>query len=325
MYKKGRDNMNLDSPLKEGSTGNEVTILQQKLKILGYYTPTVTGSFGPDTTLAVRTFQEENGLLVTGIVNTETWNTIFALTPSPFPTKRVLRPVLKRGSTGEDVKTLQRNLTQLMFYDGAIDGKFGVETENAVKAFQANNRLTADGIVGPDTWSALTYLYAPLAICGNESKPPTPPADNGNYVVKQGDTLYSIAKKNNTTVDAIKSANGLTNNIISVGQKLIIPKDSTEPNYVDYVVQKGDTLYAIANRYDITVNDIMKLNNLNSTTISIGQELKIPNTNVTIYTVKKGDTLYSIAKANNTTVTSIKQLNNLTSDTLSIGQQLKIR
>jgi gametolysin len=69
----------------------------------------------------------------------------------------------------------------------------------------------------------------------------------------------------------------------------------------------------------------MKLNNLNSTTISIGQELKIPNTNVTIYTVKKGDTLYSIAKANNTTVTSIKQLNNLTSDTLSIGQQLKIR
>lgn len=325
MYKKGRDNMNLDSPLKEGSTGNEVTILQQKLKILGYYTPTVTGSFGPDTTLAVRTFQDENGLPVTGIVNTETWNTIFALTPSPFPTKRVLRPVLKRGSTGEDVEVLQRNLTQLMFYDGAIDGKFGTETENAVKAFQANNRLTADGIVGPDTWSALTYLYAPLAICGNETEPPNPPTGNGNYVVKQGDTLYSIAKKNNTTVDAIKRANGIINNIISVGQKLIIPEGTAEPNYVNYVVRKGDTLYAIANRYDTTVNDIMRLNNLNSTTISIGQELKIPNTNVTIYTVKQGDTLYSIAKANNTTVTSIKQLNNLTSDTLSIGQQLKIR
>ncbi len=68
----------------------------------------------------------------------------------------------------------------------------------------------------------------------------------------------------------------------------------------------------------------MKLNNLSSNLLSIGQVLKIPTTSSNTYTVQKGDSLYSIAKKFNTTVNEIKTKNNLTSNTLSIGQILKI-
>jgi peptidoglycan hydrolase-like protein with peptidoglycan-binding domain len=64
-------------------------------------------------------------------------------------------PVLKRGSEGEDVKDLQEALIELDFKPGAADGVFGVYTESAVKAFQKWTKLSADGIVGPDTWEKL--------------------------------------------------------------------------------------------------------------------------------------------------------------------------
>ncbi len=87
---------------------------------------------------------------------------------------------------------------------------------------------------------------------------------------------------------------------------------------------KGDTLYGIANKFGVSVNDLKSLNNLNSNTLSIGQVLKIPDSsnNKLTYTVKSGDTLYSIARTYNTTVDKIKELNNLKSNTLSIGQTL---
>ena len=75
------------------------------------------------------------------------------------------RPTLRQGDTGSWVEELQRELKQLTFYDGPIDGVFGTTTANAVRAFQTNNKLTADGVVGRNTWSALIFLYAPLATC----------------------------------------------------------------------------------------------------------------------------------------------------------------
>ena len=89
-----------------------------------------------------------------------------------------------------------------------------------------------------------------------------------------------------------------------------------------YKVKKKDTLYGIASRYGISVNDLKNANNLTSNTLSIGQVLVIPGSN--IYTVKSGDTLYSIARNNNVTVDAIKRANNLTSNLLSIGQKLII-
>ena len=84
-------------------------------------------------------------------------------------------------------------------------------------------------------------------------------------------------------------------------------------------------MWAIANRYDTTVEQIKVTNNLTSNNLSIGQILIIPSSSSYVnYTVKKGDSLYSIANKYNTTVEQIKKLNNLTSNNLSIGQKLLI-
>lgn len=144
------------------------------------------------------------------------------------------------------------------------------------------------------------------------------------YIVKSGDTLYGIANKFNTTVNDIKQLNNLTTNNLSIGQSLKIPEieapSSTENNINYYKVKSGDTLYSIAKKFNINVNKLKDINNLNSNLISIGQNLKVNDYGT--YVVKKGDTLYNIAKNNNTTVQKLKDINNLKSDNLSIGMVL---
>lgn len=155
-------------------------------------------------------------------------------------------------------------------------------------------------------------------------------ADNNKYyIVKKGDSLYSIARRNNMTVDKLKSLNNLTSNILSIGQKLIISSGFNVPNNV-YVVKKGDTLWSIANNFNVSVNDLKNANNKSNNSLSIGEKLIIPgkstgeNVSTIIYTVKSGDNLYSIARRYNVTVNEIKSLNNLSSNLLSIGQKLSI-
>ena len=154
------------------------------------------------------------------------------------------------------------------------------------------------------------------------------------YVVKLGDTLFSIANKFNVTVQAIKNINNLSSNILNVGQELVIPKEetpSTSGEFINYTVKAGDSLYKIAKEYNTTVNAIMNVNNLTSNALQINQVLKIPTTtnqeetkDYINYTVKSGDSLYKIANNYNTTVDEIKKLNNLTSNNLQINQILKI-
>ena len=146
------------------------------------------------------------------------------------------------------------------------------------------------------------------------------------YIVKSGDTLYSIAKKYNTIVDEIKKLNNLKSDNLSIGMELKIKEEPSSTNYIDYVVKSGDNLYSIAKKYNTTVDEIKKLNGLTSNLLNIGMTLKIPIQigNYINYTVKSGDNLYSIAKKYNTTVDEIKKLNGLTSNLLSIGMELKI-
>ena len=180
---------------------------------------------------------------------------------------------------------------------------------------------------------------------GQKLKLPCYMKDNDNttmpnfvmYTVKAGDSLYSIAQQYNTSVDKIKSDNKLTSNTLSIGQVLMIADKTTdatveecfgedevlEEDYVIYVVKPGDNLYSIARKYDTTVSELKRLNNLTSNNLSVGQELKIPNER-RIYVVKRGDSLYSIANMFNTTVSAIKSKNNLTTNNLSIGQELII-
>ena len=152
------------------------------------------------------------------------------------------------------------------------------------------------------------------------------PEVSDTYIVQKGDSLWSIANKFNITVSELKNLNNLTNNLLSIGQVLKI-KDSSNNGKTTYTVQKGDSLWVIANKYGITTEELKSYNNLTSNLLSIGQVLKIPQGKTStenIYTVKKGDSLWTIANRYNTTVEKIKVLNNLTSNLLSIGQQLKI-
>ena len=163
------------------------------------------------------------------------------------------------------------------------------------------------------------------------------------YTVKKGDSLWNIAKVYGTSVEEIKRINYLTSNNLSIGQVLRIPEmytkpwDMTIPNYINYTVKKGDTLYGIARNYGVSVDTLISDNALKSTVLTVGSNLKIRSNEVTVeecfgdeynttntYTVKSGDTLYGIAKRFNTTVDSIKSKNNLKNNTLSIGQVLKI-
>lgn len=151
------------------------------------------------------------------------------------------------------------------------------------------------------------------------------------YIVQKGDTLYSVAMANNTTVDELKRINNLTTNILSTGQLLKIPSALLPES--TYIVKKGDSLYSIANKYNTTVDELKRINNLTSNILSIGQVLKLPSDKVSdvekeentiSYTVQKGDSLYSIARKYSTTIDKIKDLNNLTTNLLSIGQVLLI-
>lgn len=153
------------------------------------------------------------------------------------------------------------------------------------------------------------------------------PVPGGNYyTVVSGDSLWSIAKKLGVTVDELKEANNLTSNTLKIGQVLRIPsKELIEENV--YIVKSGDSLYKIAQNYNTTVDELKRLNNLVSNSLSVGQVLKLPTKQITeenSYIVKSGDSLYKIAQTYNTTVSELMDLNNLTSTTLRIGQILKL-
>ena len=162
---------------------------------------------------------------------------------------------------------------------------------------------------------------------------------NITYIVKRGDTLYSIATQYGVSVNDLRNYNNLTSDLLSIGQQIKIPSSQTvitpseddiinEPN--TYIVQLGDTLYSISRKFNVPINDIKIANNLTNDILRVGQMLQIPTSNIStnniiVYTVKKGDSLYAIAREYNTTIDDIKQLNNLTSDVLRINQELQIK
>ena len=159
--------------------------------------------------------------------------------------------------------------------------------------------------------------------------------NNLEYIVQNGDTLYNIALKYNTTPEAIIDKNNLTSSILFIGQLLQIPKDvestGNDSDVIDdntYIVQRGDTLYSIANKYNIPVNDLKNYNNITSDILLIGQVIRIPdnnsNNNSNIYVVQKGDNLWNISRKYNVSLEDLRLINNLSSDLLSVGQTLII-
>lgn len=164
------------------------------------------------------------------------------------------------------------------------------------------------------------------AILAYKNLPYTPPTQINvdTYKVAKGDTLYSIARKQNTTISKIKELNNLPSDNLSVGMILQVP--STQPTYQTYTIKKGDSLYSISKKYNTTVDAIKKINNLPSNILTIGTTIQIPSSNQknNTYTVERGDTLYSIAKRLGVSIDSLKAANNLTTNMLSVGDKLII-
>ena len=184
--------------LKYGDKGDLVKQLQTRLQELGYYTGTVSGTFGSATQSALKTFQKKMGIAVDGVASTDVQTILYSAsaqslndytTPTPIPTATVQPPsgTVRMGDTGSDVILLQTRLYALAYYSGKIDGKFGSGTYQAVIAFQEANSLKADGICGSET---ISVLFSANAI------------DNGIESTPAPTTKVVITESNVTTVQA---------------------------------------------------------------------------------------------------------------------------
>ncbi len=239
------------TPLRVGSRGLDVQTIQTYLnRIRRNYPaiPTITdepGVFGESTRAAVARFQSIFNLVSDGIVGKSTWYKISALYTAVTRLAELdsegntlgigtVPPsaVLRQGSTGQDVITLQYLLDVISeYYPGipgpAQDGIFGSGTKQAVVAFQQRMGLVPDGVVGRDTWNSLYETWRGINQNVPQPSPsPSPSPDPGNvidYTVRSGDTLWLLANRYGTTVDAIKRLNGLTSDNLSIGQVLRIP------------------------------------------------------------------------------------------------------
>ncbi|KAA0546100.1 N-acetylmuramoyl-L-alanine amidase [Bacillus sp. BGMRC 2118] len=143
-------------PLGEGDSGQFVKEVQQDLIQAGFPLPRfgADGVFGNETEVAVMRFQRKYGLMVDGLVGTNTLNKLNQVLGEPRPATEFSLPagVLRRGDRGEEVKQLQRALKQINFDPGQIDGIYGNNTEDAVRRFQSMYAALADdGIYGPNT------------------------------------------------------------------------------------------------------------------------------------------------------------------------------
>ncbi|MFD1607131.1 LysM peptidoglycan-binding domain-containing protein [Oceanobacillus luteolus] len=189
-------------------------------------------------------------------------------------------------------------------------------------------------------------------------------AEASSHKVQRGDSLWSIAQKYGTTVSQLKSVNNLSSDIIypnqvlqtagstsssksssSSSSKSSSSKSGSSSSGNTYTVKAGDTLSGIASRHNISLQNLMKWNDLDTTLIFPGNVFVVsdPGTgksssssskssssnkqqvsSATVYTVKSGDTLSRIASTHSVTVSNLKQWNNLKSDLILIGQKLNI-
>ncbi|MBR5110467.1 MAG: peptidoglycan-binding protein [Clostridia bacterium] len=161
------------SELRSGNKGEQVTDLQQRLKLLGLFTAQITGTYDTATVNAVKKFQEAHKLTQDGVAGEKTLRLLYLLsdsaaqssaTSTPVPAATALTAnnviVLRSGTKGTEVAKLQNRLKELGFYTGEADGVYGDAVVAAVKAFQRSSGLTQDGVAGLTTQQALYSDFA---------------------------------------------------------------------------------------------------------------------------------------------------------------------
>ena len=149
--------------IRENSSGAAVSKVQTELKALGYYYGQITGNAGPKTVAAIKSFQGKNGLTADGIAGPQTIAKIDAAYEAKGGSSSgsgSSASGLKLNSKGTDVRNLQQDLTTLGYYWAEITGNFGAKTETAVRRFQEENGLTADGVAGTKTLNAIAAAVA---------------------------------------------------------------------------------------------------------------------------------------------------------------------
>ena len=200
--------------LSKGQVSNDVKNLQNDLKTLGYLTGNADGAFGAGTESAVKAFQQKHGLTADGLAGSSTRAKIadaIAEKNKPKPESNVL----KLGSKGENVRTLQNNLNALGYNAGTADGQFGNNTQTAVTKFQKTYGLTADGQAGPNTLNAINqtikYKNQKILSKGQISEDVRTLQSNLKklgYLSGSADGVFGAGTE--SAVKAFQKANGLT-------------------------------------------------------------------------------------------------------------------
>ncbi|MDD2410035.1 MAG: LysM peptidoglycan-binding domain-containing protein, partial [Bacilli bacterium] len=153
------------------------------------------------------------------------------------------------------------------------------------------------------------------------------------HVVQPGETLPAIAFKYHMTADQLMEINNILSNEIKAGDILyVFPTEIVLEKDIYYMVKPDDSLYSIAKKYNITIDELKSLNNLNNENLNVGQILLVLTEEminnmkkyVDMYYVQPGDNLYSIAESAGTTVEKLKAVNYLTNDLLKVGQLILI-
>lgn len=245
--------------LRQGSSGRNVIILQHILNFLSQFHPVITppaqdGIFGPGTAQSVREFQRIMGLAQDAVVGAETWRILYdaywgarnagATPPVTPPPTGTFNYIVQSGDT-------LWSLAQ----------RFGT----TIAIIKQLNNLTSDNL------SIGQILRIPSSTTEPPVTPPPPTPGTFQYTVRSGDTIFFLAQRFGTTVDAIRSLNNLTTSNLIVGQVLKIPG-----NAFQYTVQSGDTIFTLAQRFGTTVERIKAFNNLPNNNLSVGQVLLIP-------------------------------------------------
>ncbi len=227
---------------------------------------------------------------------------------------------------------------------GSLDSEKGDKMESKALNYIKNKfpnvkvkavKVTASAIVITTIgFSGLMPSQTEAAASGNTVQAQT--SANTTYRVVAGDNLWRIANQHGVSVDQLRQANQLRTDVLQIGQTLNIPNSGGNVSTMarsSYTVSAGDTLWNIASRFGLTVNELRNMNQLQTDVLQIGQVLQVSRsdagqsgntqtTNQKTHTVVAGETLWRIATQNGVTVNELKQANQLNSDQLRIGQTI---
>lgn len=289
----------------------------------------------PKQQLIIYTNSESTGLNETNIPD-DTESTSSQTTETLLPQDNNLTSINDSGSdmnspsirdfhrkrTGTTEKTEETTYTNEPIYTENTETISNPVTENV----STQNISVTENVTTPTTNTTTQ----------NTTTRNNPSGKQQSYTVKEGDILSTIASRYGVRVDDIRNWNNIDGDKILIGQKLTIYSDRTVSNEnstsMVHTVAAGENLTLIANKYNVSLSDLMKWNDLSSDVIHVGQKLTLNaqktsgRTNTTrqqTYTVKSGDNLTRIAQNLGVSLSKLKEWNNLTSDVIKVGQVLK--